>query len=86
MPVSNQTLQQAKLVAIVVITAWLWLMVLPALSRTRPVEHRSAWLEEAGIDPAAFNYSDHRAGREMIPALDRLHDSLIGRDVGQPAK
>ena len=60
-----------RLTVIVVGTGMIWLGLLPTMSRTLAVKERAEWLDRHGINPAAFNYSDHRAGREAIGILDR---------------
>ncbi len=52
-------------------TGIIWLGVLPMMARTSVVKERAEWLDKHGINPAAFNYSDHRAGREGIVILER---------------
>lgn len=65
-----------RFAALVMSVAFVWLVVLPRWSKTPMVEARAAWLQEHGISPAAFNYSDHRAGAEMMPALEEVERSL----------
>jgi hypothetical protein len=52
-----------------------WLVVLPRLARTPAVQERAHWLQVSGVNPAAFNYSDHPASQEMLRTLERMATS-----------
>ena len=60
-----------RLTGIILVVGGIWLGLLPMMARTSAVKERADWLEKHGINPAAFNYSDHRAGREAISVLNR---------------